>query len=127
MNKLYEKALRNKYRFQTDKGYVNVEQLWDLNLEQLDVIAQQVAEVLEKSSTKSFIKKKTTASEELSNKLEILKHLIATKLAEANEAEEREVRRQQAARIEEIIRQKKDDDLAGKSIQELTAMLDELK
>ena len=127
MNKLYEKALRNKYRFQTDKGYVNVEQLWDLNLEQLDVIAQQVAEVLEKSSTKSFIKKKTTASEELYNKLEILKHLIATKLAEANEAEEREVRRQKAARIEEIIRQKKDDDLAGKSIQELTAMLDELK
>lgn len=127
MNKLYEKALRSKYRFQTDKGYVNVEQLWDLNLEQLDAIAQQVAEDLEKSSTKSFIKKKTTASEELSNKLEIIKHLISTKLAEVREAEEREVRRQQAARIEEIIRQKKDDDLAGKSLQELTAMLDELK
>jgi|SRR5699024_1738852 len=127
MNKLYEKALRSKYRFQTDKGYVNVEQLWDLNLEQLDVIAQQVAEDLEKSSTKSFIKKKTTVSEELSNKLEILKHLISTKLAEASEAEEREVRRQKVARIEEIIRQKKDEDLAGKSVEELTAMLDELK
>ncbi len=126
MNKLYERALRSKYRFQTDRGYVNVEQLWDLNLEQLDVIAQQVAGDLEKSSTKSFIKKKTTVSEELSNKLEILKHLISTKLAEASEAEEREVRRQKVARIEEIIRQKKDEDLAGKSVEELTAMLDEL-
>ncbi len=126
MNKLYERALRSKYRFQTDRGYVNVEQLWDLNLEQLDVIAQQVAGDLEKSSTKSFIKKKTTVSEELSNKLEILKHLISTKLAEASEAEEREVRRQKVARIEEIIRQKKDEDLAGKSVEELTATLDEL-
>lgn len=124
---MFERALRKQFRYESTRGYLTTEQLWDLSLEDLDLVAQGVNEELEKSKTKSFIKKESTASKDLSDKLEVLKYIIKVKLEEVKASEDAEVRRQKVRRIEEIIQTKKESELESKSLEELSAMLEELK
>lgn len=125
MKNLFEVATRNKFRF-TFRGMVSVEDLWDLNLEQLDEIYKSLSAEKKKANEESLLKTKTREQEILEIKIEIVKHIVEIKLEEIDNRQQAKVNREQRQRILEILNEKESQDLKNKSPEELKAMLENL-
>lgn len=125
IHEMLEKALRGKYRF-AYKGSISTEDLYDLKVEELDKIYQSLMSKKKEAEGVSLLQTKTAENEELDVKIEIVKHIVEMKLAEA---EARKQEREKAAKrqeILEIVADKENEALKGKSIEELKAMLESL-
>lgn len=95
---LFEKSTREKYRFESEKGIVSVEQLWDMKLTDLDKVARKVNSELKSVTEESFVNISPDSRKPvLENKLDILKHIIEVKMKEVSDqkqaAEKAEKRR----------------------------------
>lgn len=126
-NNMFIEATRRKLRFNTTKGQLSVEELWDLNLTTLDNLAKGANKLVKAAEEESFIpssRKRKNTEAELS--LEILKYIIQVKVDEDNKNKERAEKQQKAARLKELLMQKKDSELASKSVEEIEKMLAEL-
>lgn len=123
------KALRNKYRFETPQGAITVEDLWDLPLSSsrtgrasLDDLAISLNNQIQAQGTASFVKKSTSTKESLQNKFDIVLHIIITLQAEAEAATTKQINAQKKAQILDIIANKENESLTGKSLEELQAL-----
>ena len=133
IEKMFEKASRCMLRFQTERGLLGVEQIWQLPLTDkagsrfsLDTLAKAVNKELRDSEEESFVEEKSSRSEELELKMEILKHIIGVRKDEAKERERRIAAAQQLKKIDEILESKEDDALRNKSPEELRKIREEL-
>ena len=127
---MFEKASRLKLRFETIRGNATAEDLWDLPLTSSDIsldnIAKSLNRTIKDSEEESFVIKQTGGDAITVLKLDIVKHVIKIKLEEA-EARNREVEvKAKKERIMAILADKEDDDLKGKSAEELTGLLEDL-
>lgn len=125
---MYKKASKLKLRFATQKGNLTVEQLWDLSMEDLKVEVKNQYEVIKEASIDddpdlSFLGDGKVDSKE-TLKFEILKDIFTTKKQEIENSAVEAEKRMKNKRIMEIIAKKQDEDLQGKSIEELKAMLE---
>jgi len=120
---MFEKALKQKLRFDTSKGSISTEDLWDLSLASLNEIAKEVNKKIKASEEESFIDTKTTTSTKDQLKLEVLKFVIADKIATRDAAKARAEKQAQVAKIKSLIANKADEQLANASLEELSAML----
>jgi CHASE3 domain sensor protein len=120
---LFKLAAKEKYRFPF-RGNISVEDLFDLTTSQLDVVYKELKSQVKESSD-SLLKEVSTEDKELKNKIEIVKTIFEDKMTEAAQKEQALAKKQRKERIKELIAQKKDQDLADKSIEELEAMLGE--
>lgn len=122
---IFEQATRQKFRFESIKGELTVEQLWDMPLTSkngfdLDTVAKEVNRDLKACSEESFVNTNhNPAVGRLEAKLEVVKHVIAVKLAESDERAKAADRKAEKERLLEILHQKKDQDLLGLSREEL--------
>lgn len=116
---MFEKASRMKLRYQTNRGVISVEDLWDLSLESLDTIAISLNKKLKESQTESFIKTKTKDTTELELKFNIVKHIIDVKLSEAEARKNAAEKRAKKQKLMDLIAKKQDAELEGKSVDEL--------
>lgn len=87
MEKLFEQAARQKYRFMSAMGQLTTEDLWQLPLQSknaidLDSVAKRVNEELVAATETSFVKKASPNKGTLEAKMEIVKHIIAVRLEE---------------------------------------------
>lgn len=132
MSNIFEEASRFKLRFATPKGDLTVEDLWSLPLTSntgkvnIDDITRDVYTRLQATkATVSFVEQTAvdTASQIEQLRFDILKHIIEVKKAENSAALAARERAETKARIRELIANKQDEALAGKSIDELTALL----
>lgn len=130
---LFEQATRSKLRFYTTKGVLNVEDLWDLPLisksgtqVNLDDLARAAYKEMEESACQSFVQKSTKTSEVAKLRFDIIKHIIDVKLADRDAASERAEKAAKKQRILELIANKEDESLAGKSLEELQKLAGEL-
>lgn len=122
---IYKNALSRGLRFKAPMGSLSTEDLFNLSLEQLDEIAKAVNRKIKIQDEESFIEKKTDKANDEILKLDILKDIIATKLAYKERAEKAAITRAQNERIRELIAQKQDAKLAELSEEELKALLEE--
>lgn len=123
---MFEKAARLKLRF-NHKGLCSVEDLWDMPLPALDTIFRDLNKELHKrEQEESLLQTQTKEDEIISLKVAIVRHVFTTRTQEykARAAEADRAERKQA--LLKIIAEKKDTDLRGKSIEELTAMVNQL-
>ena len=125
MEKMFENATRIKMRFPF-KGMISVEDLWDLSVKDLDTIFKTLNAQVKKSQEESLLVTKTEEDEVLSTQIEIVKYIVAVKLAEAEKVKQSKAVKEQKQKIMEILSAKEDEDLHNKSIDELKAMLDNL-
>lgn len=129
---LFEKAVREKTRFDTIKGIITVEQLWDMKLTSkdgydLDTLAQNIYKDLKESSEISFITPKSNEKQkDLEFRLELVKHIIDTKMAEAKAKNEAAVKAETKKKIMERIAKKQDEAMDSMSIEDLQKQLDSL-
>jgi len=127
---LFKQASKFKIRFDTKKGQITTEDLWDLPLTSrtgvsLDAIAIAVNSELQASKETSFVAEKSDGDSILELKLEILKAVIADRKAENAAKRDEAEKKERKDKIGRILETKKDEELAGKSVEELEAMLKE--
>lgn len=127
----FEKASRLKLRFTTIKGDVTVEDLWDMKLTSrngfdLDTVAKNLNTAVKESGEESFVAKRNTKNAILDLKFEIVKHIIKVKMDEADVADKAAENKSKKATILGIIANKQNEELAGKSVDELTKMAESL-
>lgn len=123
---MFEVAIRNKMRFPY-KGQVSVEDLWDLNVEALDTVFKTLNSKVKVSQEESLLQTRTKEDEELSIQIAIVKHIVAVKLAEADEAKRARENKEQKQKILNILADKQEDALKNKSIEELQQMLQDME
>ncbi len=127
MSDIFEKGIRNKVRYSTSKGLLSIEDLYDLSLESLDVIAIGVDKDLETAGKKSFIGKRNTANTALQLKLDIVKHVIEVKLAEKEAKANKAAKAAKIIQLKEIIGRKSLTELENKSTDDLLKELEALE
>lgn len=125
---LFEYAARSRVRFQSARGSITVEDLWQLNLAELNEIAKRVnREEVKPSEEESFLKTdETNSARDARLKLAIVVHIIEVKQDEIAEAKERTANRQRKQHLLEILNRKKESELEGKSVEEIERMIDAL-
>lgn len=120
----FEKASRLKLRFDTALGMLSAEDLWDLPLTSrvnrvtLDDIARGLHKELQNANI-SFVEPASPVDEKAQLRFDIVKHVIAEKVAERKRADEERARAAKKQRIMEIMAQKRDETLQGKTLAEL--------
>ena len=122
MEKMFEFALKNKVRFPY-KGLVSVEDLFDLSVRDLDGIFKTLNAQVKKSQEESLLATKTKEDETLAIQIEIVKHIVKTKLDEAEAVKQSKELKEKKQKIMEIIAAKQDESLHNASVEELQAML----
>lgn len=122
---IFEVAVREKFRFPF-KGMIGVEDLWDLSVTNLDTIFKALNSQLKQVKEESLLDTKTQQDQELDTKIEIIKHIVNVKREEENMRLKAKEQREQKQKIMEILANKQDESLQNKSIEELTAMLNQL-
>ena len=124
-NKMFEVATRKKFRFPF-KGSISVEDLWDLSLQQLDGIYKALNSQQKQAQEASLLTVRTAEDEDLSLKIEIIKHIVSVKQDEINAAVRDKEVKDQREKIMAILADKQDQDLRSKTPEELQAMLNQL-
>jgi len=114
MSNLFEQAARNKYRFGSSKGLITVEELWDMPLQSkngfnLDTVAVSLQDQRDKTG-KSFVTRSTENSE-FKAKLDIVVHIIETKIAEANAKDQDKANKEKKQKLMSILADKEDEGL----------------
>lgn len=119
----FKQAVKQKLRVQTNKGLLSVEQLNDLSITDLDTLAVGLEEAYNNSKGKSFLSKKTTKDKDIKLAFDIVLELLEDKVSEQEMIREKAETKEHNQKILKMIEDKKDEELAGKSIKQLTAML----
>lgn len=123
---LFVTAARKKFRFQTARGELQVEDLWDMPLSSkdgfnLDALAIKLDELVD---TKSFVKRRSNTENVNSLKLDIVKYVIDTKVSELEQAEEAQIKKAKKEKILAALKNKEDSKLEGMSEEDLRKELE---
>lgn len=131
-NEMFEKASRLKLRFESAKGHLTTEDLWDLPLTSgtgkanLDDIAKALHRDLKESDEISFVTPASTTNVVVQLKFEIVKHVIDVRIIERDQAAEAASRAEKKQKILSLIAHKQDEAMAGSSLEELQKLADSL-
>ena len=123
---MFEKASRLKLRWNI-RGNSTVEDLWTIPLNELEAQYDELSTAMESRQRRSLLVETVTEDEILTLKIEIIKHVVLTRLEEKKKAEETRANAAYRQRLASIIDNKKDQVLLDKSIEELENMLKETK
>lgn len=131
---VFERAARNKLRFPSSVGELTTEQVWDLPLTHkgdkpnLDSLARAVNAELKSIDDESFvIQKPDPRKTELALQLEILKHVIAAKLADKDRAEKTAANAERKRKLLAALDAKEESALVGMSKEEIEAEIAKLE
>jgi signal recognition particle GTPase len=122
---IYKQALRKHIRFEF-KGLRSTEELWELKLEDLDGLFQQLNIQRKSRLEESLLSDKSTEMTELDLKIEIIKDIVATLLKEKADRQEAAAKAAQKKKILEAIARKNDSALEDMTVEELEQMASSL-
>lgn len=110
---MFEKATRIKLRFETVRGSVSVEDLWDLPLTSksgmsLNDVAKALNRNLDMLEEEDFVGAPDPQRATYELAFNIVKHIIAVRQAEAQAKTDAAAKRARAAKIRDILDQKAD-------------------
>lgn len=131
---IFEFATRHKLRFQSVKGELGIEQLWDAPLRSrddfnLNTIAKAANKAWKDATEESFVETvKTPTHVRLEMALNVVKYVIEQKLAEEEMAKKRADNKIEKEKLLAILAEKQDgklSDLSEKELQRRIAALGE--
>lgn len=130
---LFEIACRDKYRYASVAGLLTTEDLWDLpltsrNNASLDGVAKAVHTTLSEKQTESFVPAENSdgSANQLENMLAIVKHVIAARVEERDNAKLAKARAARKEKLLEVLEKKQDASLENMSEEELKSELEAL-
>ena len=119
---LFIEATKKNYQFPF-RGMINIIDLWELSVQNLDLVFKSLNADYKKSEEESLLSVQTKESEELSEKIEIVKYIVNEKLTEKKAKEDAKKNREMKQRLLEIKAKRQDAALEGLSDAELDKMI----
>lgn len=124
---MFDQATRLKLRFESKKGALSTEDLWDLPLTTLNDIAKALHKEVESGDEISFIEPTPTAANRTAVlKFDIVKHVITTRLNENAAAAAVKAKKESRQRLLEVLERKENQALEQLSVDQIRAMIDAL-
>ena len=122
----FEVATREKYRFPY-KGVISVEDLWDLGMNDLNIVFKALKRGKKASEEESLLddEPRSKDDEKLDNMIDIVRYIAEVKKDEARARREAAAKHARNERIKELIAKKQDESLANLPLEELQKLLDE--
>jgi hypothetical protein len=126
---IFELASRTKVRFDTTRGEVMIEQLWDMPLTSktgfdLDSVGQLIVSELELINNRSLVNTSPNPrAGELTLKLDLIKHVIAVKQQENAERAAKAERAEKRKKLIDLLDKKQDEAMGALSVDEIKAQL----
>ena len=133
---MYKKASRLKLRFESSRGPLIAELLWDLKITELKTMVKAQAEKLQKlekpGDDLSFLEEIITSNETKEIEIEklrfdILKDVFITRKDEAKDAAADVKKKEELSHLREILRDKKEEELKKLSAEELEERIKKLE
>ena len=126
---MFEQLTRKKVRFNSTRGQLTIEDIWDLPLSNgvvnLDNMAKELSKELQESQESFVTKKKKDSTTKL--KFNAVRHIIAVKLKEIDKRKEDADNKVKYDQIVDILAEKDVDSLKGKSRKDLEKELKKYK
>lgn len=129
MEDIFEIATREKLKFDSDKGDLDVEQVWDLPVETLDEMYWKYESTLEKTERTLLQTRKTSKTikeKRVRIKMAILEHIISVKEEEAKKAKESKIVKALRQKLLGIKAEKQDEIYRNMTPEQLDAELSKL-
>lgn len=126
---MFEKCSRLKVRFDTNKGQLSIEDLWDLPLTSgtgkanLDDVARELYNQLKGDSSVSFVEKDKKSDPVLQLKFDVIKHVIDVRVAENETQRQARANAEKKQRLLAIIADKEQESVKSMSLDDLKAMV----
>lgn len=118
-----QKALQNKYRFESKTVKLSLEDLFDLELSggriSLDEVAKTINRALKQEEEESFVSNKSKKVSILQDKLDIVKYVIQLKVTEQEKAKAKAENDSFNKEIDLLIAAKKTEGMKALSVEEL--------
>jgi len=134
---LFQTATRKRYRFDTPQGPLSVEDLWSLPLQtkarnkaSLDNVGMTIREELSRTTVESLIPSDVSdnsISQDLSNKFEIVKKIIAVKIEENKKSRDRMHALERKAFLEDLLMRKEQAEDEGRSAEDIKKEIKEIE
>jgi tRNA U34 5-methylaminomethyl-2-thiouridine-forming methyltransferase MnmC len=124
---MFEKASRLKLRFASSKGYLATEDLWDLNLSQLNAMAKSLKKQLKESQEEDFLTEKSEEDSITELKFDLVLKILKTKLAEKKDRENKEANKLAKEKYLSILERKQNAELENMSKEEILQKIKELE
>lgn len=130
---IFEKASKQKLRFETSKGFISTEQLWDLPLQSntgkvnLDDLAKEVSAKLKESEVESFVTKGKASNTDDKLRLDVLKHVIDVRVTEKEALSNQRANAERKRLLLDVLAEKRAANLASLTEEQIQAELDSLK
>lgn len=122
---MFEKASREKIRFNSVKGNLTVEDLWDLPLTSLNTLAKGINKKLKMESEEDFLEE-SKKDDVLQLQFDLVIHVIKTRQEENKKAKLKLDNKKKKEKILAILAKKQDDSMEQKSEADLLKELEEL-
>lgn len=122
---MFENATKNNFAFASAVGQLNVIDLWSLPListkgANLNDVAKAIAADIKSSGEESFVSLSTnTASVLQQDKMDVVKHIIASKIADNTARSEATARSKRKSQLTDILARKQDQEMESLSIEEI--------
>lgn len=124
MTDLFKTAARRKTRFPSAKGLLTAEQLYDLKLTDLDVVARSINGELKGLTEDSFVELTPDPRRgHLKDALDLVIEVIADKQADVTAAEKRQKKAALKRTLTDALARKQDEALSSASIEDLQKQL----
>lgn len=122
---IFKYAAKNKLTFTSTKGVLLTQDLFDLNVTQLDAIYKTLKQQEKAADEESLLEKKSSADEQLEVKIAIVTEIVQDKIAEQEAAKKRAEKAATKQKIAEVLEMKENEELMSKSADELRKMLED--
>ena len=125
MSNIWFNALVRSYRFKY-KGLINTEDLFDLQMRELDIIYQDLVSEKNDLTAKSLLDTNNEEIDWIQGKIDVVKGVFDYKKAQADAQAKAAKAKSMKDELNEVIAQKQKDQLADMSIDQLKEIRDSL-
>lgn len=120
---MFLKASRLKLRWNSSRGFLSLEDLWDLSLQNLNTLAKGLKRELKAELEEDFLEEKTEEDTITKLKFDIVIEVLNIKKSEAKAASEATAMKAHNQKILGLIAKKQDEDLEKMSVEDLQKLL----
>jgi hypothetical protein len=123
---MFEKASRLKLRFPSSKGMLSTDDLWDLSVNDLNQVFKTLNAQKKSSEEESLLEAKSEKDSILALGINIVKYIFQVRSSEEEARLASNAKAAQKQKLYSILASKQDEELQGKSVEELQEMIDAL-
>lgn len=120
---MFLKASRLKLRWNSNRGFLTLEDLWDLSLQNLNSLAKSLKKELKAEAEEDFLEEKSDEDTITKLKFDIVLEILNTKKLEAKLASEASATKAHNQKILGLIAKKQDESLEAMSVEDLKKLL----